>query len=182
MKIVIERRGILRGPRRLGPGGAAGADVPHAPGRGARGAVAVPKVVFFYTPCGLEPNLWHPDRDRQDLHAEEAVRAASRLPVRMHLHGRHLDVPADRSSGRIAADAGGRRQGRHDARSAARQPAEELSSPFSSVQLGIQSRISKGGTPTVPHPHFTRVSLKEEVYAEDNPLAAFARLFGQTER
>ena len=48
-----------------------------------------------------------------------------------------------------------------------------------SVQLGIQSRISKGGTATVPHPHFTRVSMKEEVYAEDNPLAAFARLFGQ---
>ena len=27
---------------------------------GATGAVAEPKVVFFYTPCGLEPNLWHP--------------------------------------------------------------------------------------------------------------------------
>src|SRR5262249_29949483 len=51
--------------------------------------------------------------------------------------------------------------------------------PFSSVQLGVQSRISKGGTPSVPHPHFTRVSLAEEVYAEDNPLAAFGRLFGQ---
>src|SRR5262249_45697771 len=50
--------------------------------------------------------------------------------------------------------------------------------PFSSVQLGIQSRISKGGTPTVPHPHFTRISLAQEVFAEDNPLAAFARIFG----
>jgi len=50
--------------------------------------------------------------------------------------------------------------------------------PFSSVQLGIQSRISKGGTATVPHPHFTRVSLAQEVFAEDNPLAAFTRIFG----
>ena len=32
----------------------------------------------------------------------------------------------------------------------------------------------------MPHPHFTRISLKEEVFAEDNPLAAFARIFGQT--
>src|SRR4029078_2898153 len=50
--------------------------------------------------------------------------------------------------------------------------------PFSSVQLGIQSRISKGGTATVPHPHFTRISLAQEVFAEDNPLAAFACVFG----
>src|SRR5262249_39551412 len=33
-------------------------------------------------------------------------------------------------------------------------------------------------TPTVPHPHFTRISLAQEVFAEDNPLAAFSRLFG----
>ena len=46
------------------------------------------------------------------------------------------------------------------------------------MQLGVQSRISKGGTPTVPHPHFTRISLAQEVFAEDNPLAAFTRLFG----
>jgi hypothetical protein len=54
------------------------------------------------------------------------------------------------------------------------------STPFSTLLLGIQSRISKGGTPSVPHPHFTRVSLKEEVFAEDNPLAAFARVFGSS--
>jgi len=51
-------------------------------------------------------------------------------------------------------------------------------SPFASVELGIQSRISKGGTPTVPHPHFVRTSLAHEIFAEDNPLAAFGSLFG----
>src|SRR5439155_9353069 len=30
--------------------------------RAAAKAAALPKVVFFYTPCGLEPNLWHPDQ------------------------------------------------------------------------------------------------------------------------
>jgi len=52
--------------------------------------------------------------------------------------------------------------------------------PFSSYQLGVQSRISKGGTATVPHPHFTRINLKQEVFAQDNPLAAFADLFGSS--
>ena len=52
--------------------------------------------------------------------------------------------------------------------------------PIRYLQLGIQTRISKGGTPTVPHPHFTRMKLSQEVYAEDNPLAAFAYTFGST--
>jgi hypothetical protein len=50
--------------------------------------------------------------------------------------------------------------------------------PIRYLQLGIQTRISKGGTPTVPHPHFTRIKLNQEVFAEDNPLAAFAYTFG----
>jgi hypothetical protein len=53
----------------------------------------------------------------------------------------------------------------------------KATSPFGAVQLGIQCRISKGGTPSVPHPHFTRVSLKEEVFPEENPLVAYDRLF-----
>jgi hypothetical protein len=44
--------------------------------------------------------------------------------------------------------------------------------------LGVQSLISKGGSPGAPHPHFTRVSLAHEVFAEDNPLAAFSSVFG----
>jgi hypothetical protein len=57
----IERRDILRGF------GATALAAPlaqlfrmhHAR---AAGTGAVPKVVFFYTPCGLEPTLWHPDQ------------------------------------------------------------------------------------------------------------------------
>ena len=55
----IQRRSILKGM------GAAALAAPLAQmfrmhrGRAASGG-AVPKVVFFYTPCGVEPNLWHP--------------------------------------------------------------------------------------------------------------------------
>jgi hypothetical protein len=58
------------------------------------------------------------------------------------------------------------------------QKSPTTQSPFAFLELGVQTRISKGGSPAAPHPHFTRVSLSQEVFAEDNPLAAFASVFG----
>src|SRR5580692_3137917 len=58
--LPIQRRGILKG---------LAASALAAPltqlfrmhrSRAASAAGPVPKVVFFYTPCGLEPPLWHP--------------------------------------------------------------------------------------------------------------------------
>ncbi len=46
------------------------------------------------------------------------------------------------------------------------------------MQLGVQSRISQGGQNTVPHPNISRISDAEWIYGEDNPLAAFERIFG----
>jgi len=146
---------------------------------GATGAVADPKVVFFYTPCGLEPNLWHPTETGKTFTLKKV--SAPLQPFQsecIFMDGISMMPLTDHQGGSQQMLAGDDK----DVTTLDLQLGNQLkaSSPFSSVQLGIQSRISKGGTPTVPHPHFTRVSLKEEIYAEDNPLAAFARLFGQT--
>jgi hypothetical protein len=141
-------------------------------------------VVFFYTPCGLEPPLWHPAQTGSTtapgfmlprLSAPLApyqgncifMDGVSMYPLTDHQGGsQQLLAGDDRDVKTLDLQLG-------DYMVSIKDP-----SPFSSVQLGVQSRISKGGTPTVPHPHFTRVSLAEEVFAEDNPLAAFARIFG----
>ena len=58
MSTIIQRRGILKGL------GASALAAPLAQMFGIRkiyGATgALPKVVFFYTPCGLQVDLWHP--------------------------------------------------------------------------------------------------------------------------
>jgi hypothetical protein len=174
----IQRRGILRGL------GAAALAAPLAQlfqmhrGRAAAGG-AVPKVVFFYTPCGVEPNLWHPTQTGANFTLPKM--SAPLQPFSsdcIFMDGISMYPLTDHQGGSQQMLAGDDQ----DVMTLDLQLGKLLQgvTPFSSIQLGIQSRISKGGTSTVPHPHFTRISLKEEVFAEDNPLAAFARIFGQT--
>jgi len=53
---------------------------------------------------------------------------------------------------------------------------KEMQTPYASIQLGVQSRISQGGTATDPHHHFTRRN-NMEIFPDDNPLSAFDRYF-----
>jgi len=166
---IIERRGILKGL------GATALAAPLAQlfrmhtGRAA--GTVVPKVVFFYTPCGVEPALWHPTQTGKTFtlprlsaplqpFASESIfmDGISMVPLTDHQGGSQQMLAGDDK----------------DVKTLDLQLGDFLkgSTPFASVELGIQSRISKGGTPTVPHPHFTRISLAHEVFAEDNPLAA----------
>ncbi len=179
MRKVIERRGILRGLAATALAAPLAQLLRMHHSRAATGTAAVPKVVFFYTPCGLEPNLWHPDQSGRTFTLKKL--SAPLQPFQsecIFMDGVSMYPLSDHQGGSQQMLAGDDK----DVMTLDLQLGNWLkaATPFSSVQLGIQSRISKGGTPTVPHPHFTRVSLHEEIFAEDNPLAAFARLFGQT--
>jgi hypothetical protein len=172
----LQRRGILKGLA------ATALAAPFAQmfrmHRGRAGTTgAVPKVVFFYTPCGLEPPLWHPAQTGATFTLPRL--SAPLAPYQsecIFMDGVSMYPLTDHQGGSQQMLAGDDK----DVKTLDLQLGDFLQSatPFSSVQLGVQSRISKGGTPTVPHPHFTRVSLAQEVFAEDNPLAAFTRLFG----
>ncbi len=177
--LPIQRRGILKGLA------ATALAAPFAQmfrmHRGRAGTTgAVPKVVFFYTPCGLEPPLWHPTQTGATFTLPRL--SAPLAPYQsecIFMDGVSMYPLTDHQGGSQQMLAGDDK----DVKTLDLQLGDYMvsikdPSPFSSVQLGVQSRISKGGTPTVPHPHFTRVSLAQEVFAEDNPLAAFARLFG----
>ncbi|HVZ73202.1 MAG TPA: DUF1552 domain-containing protein [Polyangia bacterium] len=178
---IIERRGILRGLAASAL--AAPLAQLFAPHRSRAAAAAAtsppPKVVFFYTPCGLEPPLWHPAQTGSTFTLPRL--SAPLAPFQsecIFMDGVSMYPLSDHQGGSQQMLAGDDR----DVVTLDLQLGDLLQSatPFSSIQLGIQSRISKGGTPTVPHPHFTRRSLKEEIFAEDNPLAAFARIFGSS--
>jgi hypothetical protein len=175
---VIERRGILKGLAATALAAPLAQLFAMHRSRAAAGAAApVPKVVFFYTPCGIEPSLWHPSETGKTFTLKKL--SAPLQPFQsecIFMDGVSMYPLNDHQGGSQQMLAGDDK----DVMTLDLQLGERLkaSTPFSSVQLGIQSRISKGGTPSVPHPHFTRLSLKQEVYAEDNPLAAFARLFG----
>jgi hypothetical protein len=145
-------------------------------GRAAAGG-ALPKIVFFYTPCGVEPNLWHPTQTGATYTLPKM--SAPLQPFQsdcIFMDGVSMYPLTDHQGGSQQMLAGDDR----DVMTLDLQLGKYLAgqTPFSSYQFGVQSRISKGGTSTVPHPHFTRISLKQEVFAQDNPLAAFAELFG----
>ncbi|HEY0712198.1 MAG TPA: DUF1552 domain-containing protein, partial [Polyangia bacterium] len=146
--------------------------------KGRAAGLAPPKVVFFYTPCGLQTDLWHPTETGKNF----ALKMLS-APLEPHkadcifMDGVAMYPQSDHQGGSLQMLAGDDKNpttldlklGDHLASAA----------PFSTVLLGVQCRISKGGVPAVPHPHFSRKSLNQEVFPEDNPLAAFARVFGQ---
>jgi hypothetical protein len=177
---TMERRGILKGL------GAAALAAPLAQlfrmhtGRAA-GAGALPKVVFFYTPCGVEPQLWHPTQTGANFTLPRM--SAPLAPYQsecIFMDGISMYPLTDHQGGSQQMLAGDEQ----DVETIDIQLGKFLNMgssppPIQMLELGIQSRISKGGTPTVPHPHFTRHSLAQEVFAEDNPLAAFAATFGQ---
>ncbi len=175
--LPIQRRGILKGLA------ASALAAPLAQlfrmhrSRAASGAGPVPKVVFFYTPCGVEPPLWHPTQTGTTFtlprmsaplapHQGDCIfmDGVSMYPLNDHQGGSQQMLVGDNK----------------DVKTLDLQLGDLLkaTSVFGSVQLGIQTRISKGGSPAAPHPHFTRVSLAQEVFAEDDPLAAFSRIFG----
>jgi hypothetical protein len=175
----LERRGILRGL------GAAALAAPlsqlFAMHRGrAQAAGATPKVVFFYTPCGLQVDLWHPSETGKTFNLKQLS-----APLEAHkqdcifMDGVAMYPLSDHQGGSQQMLVGDDK----DAVTMDLQLGDlfKESSPFGSFQLGIQSRISKGGTSTVPHPHFTRRSLAQEVFPEDNPLVAFNRLFASSD-
>ncbi|MEA2699768.1 MAG: hypothetical protein QOI66_4039 [Myxococcales bacterium] len=175
---IIERRGILKGLAASAIAAPLAQLFRMHTGRAA-GTGALPKVVFFYTPCGVELPLWHPTETGKTFtlprlsaplqpHAADCIfmDGISMVPLDDHQGGSQQMLAGD-DKDVVTLDL---------------QLSDFLTpqknTPFSFVELGIQSRISKGGTPTVPHPHFTRRSLAHEIFAEDNPLAAFASLFG----
>jgi hypothetical protein len=174
----IERRGILKGLAASALAAPLAQMFAMHRSRAAAGAAApVPKVVFFYTPCGVEPSLWHPDQTGKTFTLKKL--SAPLAPFQsecIFMDGVSMMPLTDHQGGSQQMLAGDDR----DVMTLDLQLGDLLkaATPFSSALLGIQSRISKGGTATVPHPHFSRISLKQEVFAEDNPLAAFARLFG----
>ncbi|HEX3698330.1 MAG TPA: DUF1552 domain-containing protein [Polyangia bacterium] len=137
----------------------------------------VPKVVFFYTPCGVEPPMWH----TTDTGATFTLPRLS-APLQpfasdcIFMDGISMVPLNDHQGGSQQMLAGDEK----DVTTLDLQLGDFLKAltPISSLELGVQTRISKGGTPTVPHPHFTRISLAHEVFAEDNPLAAFSSVFG----
>jgi Protein of unknown function (DUF1552) len=173
--VPIQRRGILKG---LAASALAAplAQLFHMHRGRAAATGAVPKVVFFYTPCGLEPSLWHPTQTGTTFTLPRlSAPLAPYQSESIFMDGVSMYPLTDHQGGSQQMLAGDDK----DVMTLDLQLGKLLQSttPFSSVQLGVQSRISKGGTPTVPHPHFTRISLAQEVFAEDNPLAAFARIF-----
>jgi hypothetical protein len=176
---TIERRGILKG---LGAAALAGPLTQLFRMHTARAAGgAVPKVVFFYTPCGVEPPLWHPTQTGANFTLPKM--SAPLAPYQsecIFIDGVSMYPLNDHQGGSQQMLAGGPQ----DVTTLDIQLGNFLNSgpspaPIKFLELGIQSRISKGGSPAAPHPHFTRVSLAQEVFAEDNPLAAFAATFGQ---
>ena len=175
----LERRGILRGLAAAALAAPLGQLFAMHRGR-AQAAGAVPKVVFFYTPCGLQVDLWHPNESGKvfDLKQLSAPLEAYKQDC-IFMDGVAMYPLSDHQGGSQQMLVGDDK----DTKTLDLQLGDLLKNetPFGSVQLGVQSRISKGGTDTVPHPHFTRVSLAEEVFAEDNPLVAFNRLFSGTD-
>jgi hypothetical protein len=142
----------------------------------AQAAGATPKVVFFYTPCGLQVDDWHPNETGLTYNLKKL--SAPLEPYKkdaIFMDGVAMYPLSDHQGGSQQMLAGDDK----DIKTIDLQLNDLLkaTSPFGAFQLGIQCRISKGGTPTVPHPHFTRVSLAQEVFPEENPLAAFNTLF-----
>jgi len=62
----IGRRGILRGLAASALAAPLAQLLEMRSGRTAPNGV-VPKVVFFYTPCGVVPDLWHPSQTGKDF-------------------------------------------------------------------------------------------------------------------
>jgi hypothetical protein len=147
----------------------------------AQPASPAPKVVFFYTPCGLQVDLWHPAETGTTFNLKQLSK-----PLEPHkqdcifMDGVAMYPLSDHQGGSQQMLVGDDK----DVMTMDLRLGELLkaSSPFGYVNLGIQSRISKGGTATVPHPHFSRVSLAQEVFPEENPLVAFERLFSGQDR
>jgi Protein of unknown function (DUF1552) len=174
--LPIQRRGILKGLAATALAAPLAQLFRMHRGRAAA-AGAVPKVVFFYTPCGLEPGLWHPTQTGATFTLPRlSAPLAPYQSQSIFMDGVSMYPLTDHQGGSQQMLAGDD----EDVKTLDLQLGDLLqaTTPFSSVQLGVQSRISKGGTASVPHPHFTRISLAQEVFAEDNPLAAFTRLFG----
>jgi hypothetical protein len=142
----------------------------------AQAAGPTPKVVFFYTPCGLQVDLWHPTETGASFNLKQLS-----APLEPHkqecifMDGVAMYPLSDHQGGSQQMLVGDEK----DVMTMDLKLGEQLknASPFGYVNIGIQSRISKGGTATVPHPHFSRVSLAQEVFPEENPLVAFERLF-----
>jgi hypothetical protein len=172
----IERRGILKGMAASALAAPLAQMFRMHRGRAADAAAPVPKVVFLYTPCGVQPANWHPDQSGRTFTLKKlSAPLAPHQGDAIFLDGVAMYPLNDHQGGSQQMLAGDDR----DVMTLDLQLGALLAkqTPFSSIQLGVQTRISKGGSAAVPHPHFSRISLKQEVFAEDNPLAAFGRIF-----
>ena len=172
----LDRRSLLRGTGAAALAGSLTQLFDMHRGRAQAAGAPTTKVVFFYTPCGLQVDDWHPSETGKSFnlkklsaplepHKQDAIfmDGVAMYPLSDHQGGSQQMLVGDNQ----------------DVKTMDLQLGDLLKSqtPFGSFQLGIQCRISKGGTPSVPHPHFTRVSLAQEVFPEENPLAAFNTLF-----
>jgi hypothetical protein len=176
MSRIIRRRGILRG---LGAAALLAPLVQLFGARRSRGATAaLPKVVFFYTPCGLQVDLWHPEP------ASGAGVVLKQLSAPLEPFKAQCTFMDGVAMYPLSDHQGGSRQvlagDNQDRKTIDVLLGEHLqgTAPFGSIQLGVQSRISEGGQNTVLHPNISRISDAEWIFGEDNPIAAFDRIFG----
>ncbi|HXI59840.1 MAG TPA: DUF1552 domain-containing protein [Polyangia bacterium] len=174
MSTMIRRRSFMRGLAGAGLAAPLAQLFRMHKGRTATPG-ALPKVVFFYVPTGLLPDLWHPTEQGKVYNLKQL--SAPLEPYKSDLifmDGVTMFPLSDHQGGSQQLLAGDDKiQTTLDL-----QLGDMLKdvTPFSTALLGIQCRISKGGTPQVPHPHFTR-RMGQEIFPEDNPLAAFDRYF-----
>jgi hypothetical protein len=179
MRKIIQRRGIIKGLAASALAAPLAQMFKMHTSLGSPSPAIVPKVVFFYTPCGIELPLWHPTQTGKAFTLPRL--SAPLQPFQqdcIFINGVSMYPLSDHQGGSQQMLAGDN----EDVTTLDLQLGNMLMgvTPFSSLELGVQSRISRGGTPTVPHPHFCRISLSEEVLAEDDPIAGFAQVFGQT--
>jgi hypothetical protein len=143
---------------------------------------ALPKVVFFYVPTGVLPDLWHPSEMGKTYNLKQL--SAPLEPYKqdvIFMDGVTMFPRSDHGGGSQELLAGDEKMATTidlqlgDYLNSPTTP-KEMQSPYASIQLGVQSRISQGGTATDPHHHFTRRN-NMEIFPDDNPLSAFDRYF-----
>src|SRR5260370_30625091 len=143
----IDRRGVLRGLAGSALAGPLAQIFRMHTGRAA-GAAALPKVVFFYTPCGVQLPMWHPTqtgttftlpRLSAPLQPYQSqcifMDGVCMAPLTEHEGGsQQMLVGDDKDVATLDLRLGDYLMG-------------STNLPFPSLQLGVQSRISKGERP-----------------------------------
>ena len=168
MNPMLTRRGLLRGL------GASACLAPLAAGLAAERAHAAPprRALFVYVPDGCIPSLWHPTGGETDFVLPSM--SAPLEPIRddlVFLSGLSMYGPGSSHEGGIAKLLTGGGEG---GVSLDILLGEELgrATPHRSLQLGVGTTFQNSSRA------MSFVGAGQPVYPDDDPLNAFARLFG----